>query len=309
MTDKEQIQSLLKEAGIYQKQGLLKESKEKYSKILELVESEKELSDDRQLISLVRNKVKEVDSTLDEVEGEPDTVELSEEVRDLIGKLFSFSENEDTAAVESAVALATFGQYEKALIEFQKLLDKRILPMVVAKNMLQCHQSLGSHQAAISQLEDWISHSAFPGEELSRLRGFLGDILARDGIEADLPDVKNEDDASSGEETSSESKQSMPESDFSAILSVKLILDDKHSEDQTRDFDVEFQLGNSVTINIENSEKDLLRVLEHGASIPKIQCYSSFYFFNAKGIVAQKKVVTIGPNEGDFAIVLILKNP
>lgn len=306
MTDKSHIQSSLKEAGVYQKQGLLSESREKYQEILEVVKADKALSEDEQLIALVCDKIGEIDTALVEIENEPDTPELSGEVQDLISELFSFSKNEDTAAVESAMALATFGQYEKALGAFQILLDRGILPLDVAKNMLQCHLSLGTHEAAISQYKDWISHRTFPGEELNRIGEFLEHILERDGIKADLPRVES---PSLCEKMTSKATQDISEEDVTEILSIKIIFDCSHMQNQIRDFDVKFQLGNSVTIDIENSEKDVLSLLEHGARISKIQCYSSFYFFNAKGIISGRNLVTAGPKQGDYSVVLSLASP
>lgn len=305
MLDRDHVQSLLKEAGVYQKQGLLDESKEKYQEILNIVEASEDLSEDADLIDLVRDRIRAVEDTLDEIGSEPDTVELPEEVQDLIGNLFSFSENEDTASVESAVALAKFGQYEKALSKFQELLDRDILPMAVAQNMLQCHLSAAKHEAAISQFEDWISDKTFAAKELAYLRDFLKNILERDGMEADLPQV---DHVASAGETTGKISENITEEDISGVLSVKLIFDDRRMKDQIRDFDVLFQLGNSVTFNVKNNEQDLLVALEPGAKVSKIQCYASFYFFNARGVISEKKMVTAGPKEGDYSVTLTLDN-
>lgn len=306
MIDKNHIQSLLKEADVYHSQGLLDESKEKYQSILDMGRTDEALSDDVFFIGMLHDRIRTVDDTLEEIDNEPGTAELSEDVQDLIIKQYSFSENEDTAAVESAVALATFGQYEKALSEFQNLLDKNILHMTVAKNMLQCHLALATHDAAISQLEGWVSDRVFTGEELGRLRDFLEDILGRDCIEADLPQL---DDASPGGKIIENITGDISEKDISEILSVKVIFDDKHMKGQIRDFDAIFRLGNSVTIDVENSEEDLLNFLEAGVRLSKVQCYAAFYFFNAKGLISEKKMVTSGPKQGDYSIILTLENP
>jgi tetratricopeptide (TPR) repeat protein len=306
MVDKDHIQSLLKEAKIYQTQGLLEESKEKYQEILEIVKTNKDLLKGEYFIDSVRNKIRAIDGTLDEIDSEPDTIELPEEVQNLIGKLFSFSKDEDTAAVESAVALATFGQYEKALSEFQKLLDKETLPMTVAKNMLQCHIALATHEAAISQFGNWKSDKTFTEKELCYLRNFLKNILERDGIKANLPQVGN---ASTGGEITENIEEDVSEEDISEILSVNVTLDDKQVNVQTRDFDVIFQLGNSIVINVKNSEKDLLSLLEPGVDLSKVRCYASFYFFNTKGVISDKKMVNEGSKRGDYSITLALENP
>ncbi|MEE8399219.1 MAG: hypothetical protein V3S89_09455 [Desulfobacterales bacterium] len=306
MIDNDHIQSLLKEAEVYHRQGLLDESKVMYQSILDIGKTDETLSGDAHFIEMLNGKMQAVDDMLAEIDSEPDTVELTEDQQDLVSRLYAFSNNEDTAAVESAVALAAFGQYEKAVSEFQELLDKNILPMTVAKNMLQCHITLATHDVAIAQLQDWISDNAFTGNELGRLHDFLEDILERDGIEADLPPLAG---ASPGGNIAEAYADNVSEADISEILSVKVIFDDKHMKGQVRDFDTLFQLGNSVTIDIKNSEKDLLNILETGVYLQRIQCYAAFYFFNARGLISEKKVVTTGPKQGHYSVVLRLENP
>jgi tetratricopeptide (TPR) repeat protein len=306
MTEKSQIQSLIKEAELYQKQGLLNESKEKFKEILDTVLKDEDLSNDRELVELIQSKTGEVAADLEEVESDTGVVELSDEVQGLIGKLFSFSKNADTAAVESAVALATFGQHKKALSEFQRLLDNGILPMDVAKNMLQCHLSLGKHEDAVSQFEAWISEGTFSGGDLGRLRDFLQDILGRDGIEVDLPYVE---DTESGEEAMPAVEVGTPKQDVPELLSIRLISSDKDPKKRLRDFDVRFQLGSSVTIDIERSDGDLLTLLKPGAHLSKIQCYTSYYLFIASGTVSGRDEVIAGPKKGDYSIVISLNHP
>ena len=59
MAEKDHIESLLKEAEVYQTQGLFKESKEKYIEILEIIKNNKDLSKDKHLIDSVNYKIKE----------------------------------------------------------------------------------------------------------------------------------------------------------------------------------------------------------------------------------------------------------
>ncbi len=57
MTDKDRIQSLLKEAEVYHTQGLLNESMDRYQKILEIVKTNKDLAIDEHIIDLVHKNV------------------------------------------------------------------------------------------------------------------------------------------------------------------------------------------------------------------------------------------------------------
>ena len=99
------------------------------------------------------------------------------------------------------------------------------------------------------------------------------------------------------------------EEDIPEILSVRIMFDDRHMKGQTRDFDVKFQLLNSVTFDIEDNEKDLLSFLEPDVRLSKIQCFGSFYLFNAKGVISEKKIVTAGPKQGWYSIILTLLKP
>jgi len=301
MVERDHIASLLKEANVYQTQGLLEESKEKYLEALEIIKNNEYLSKDKHLIDSVNNKIRSAEDALDEVDKEPETAELPEEVQNLITKLFSFSKDNDVAAIEGAMALATFGQYEKALDEFQRLLNEGVLPMTVAKNMLRCHLSFATHEAAISQFKHWVSRNTFSIEDLNCLRLFLENSLEREGIKADLPQV---DKVSSDKGIKEETDQDVLE-----ILSFRVILDDGPMKGQEKDFDVIFQLGNSVTFDLKANEEDPSGFFEPGTKLDRIQCYSNFFFFNTKGTISEKKMVTTGPKRGSYSIVLILESP
>jgi tetratricopeptide (TPR) repeat protein len=301
MFEKDHIESLLKEAEVYQTQGLLEESKEKYLEVLEIIKNNEELSEDKHLIDSVNNKLRSAEDALDEVDKEPEIAELSEEVQNLITELFSFSKDNDVAAIEGAVALATFGQYEKALAEFQRLLNEGVLPMTVAKNMLRCHLSFAMHEPAISQFEQWVSRNTFSVEDLNCLRLFLENSLEREGIKADLPQVDiTASDNGIKEETSK---------DVFEILSVRVIFDDGPMKGQIKNFDVMFQLGNSVTFEIKANEEESFRFFEPGTNLDRLQCFSHFFYFNTTGIISEKKMATNGPKRGVYSIVLKLKSP
>ena len=122
MSENEKLKSLIKESEIYRKQGLLKESKEIYEKALVLIQKHKQLAKNTELVDAVKEKVETLESELLEIEALPETPDLPPELQELISKLFAFSKDKDMAAIEGAVALAKFGQYEKALEQFQKLI-------------------------------------------------------------------------------------------------------------------------------------------------------------------------------------------
>jgi len=300
------INSLLKEADVYQNQGLLVQSKEKYKSILETIKSSENLEGKEDLINTVQDKIHKVREAIADVDSAPDTIQLSDEVQGLITKLFSFSHNKESAAVEGAVALATFGQYEKALDEFRKLLSEGILPLTAAKNMLRCHLSLGQPEEAVTQFQEWITHNTFSVAELNKLRDFLQLILERDGFQAILPKI---DVTSLVEESSVDIQEDVFEEDIFGIISVRIIFDDGFKAYPMRDFDVVFQFGNAITFEVNAMDKALLDFFEPGVLLSRVQCYADFFLFNAKGIISEKRKITTGPKQGLYSIVLTLESP
>jgi tetratricopeptide (TPR) repeat protein len=296
VSEKNSIKSLLKEADLYRDQGFLKESKAKYLEILELAKNHKELSKDTQLIDTVNEKIGAVEDELAEIDQATKNFELSEEEENLIKNLFSFSKTKETAALEGAVALAKFGQYERALVEFQKFIKEGILPAIAAKNMLMCHLSFGKPEAAIDQLRRWIAQTVFSKAELKYLRDFLQNTLKKKGIEVDLPNLVGV--------SQERSKKQETAEEVLEISAVRVKLDHGPRKGQTVDFDITFQLGNAVTIFVRSIEKDLLNFFKPGARLSQIQLYSPMSIFNANAIVIGNKRISSGPRKGEYSVDL-----
>jgi tetratricopeptide (TPR) repeat protein len=294
MSDKERIKSLIKEAEIYRKQGLLEESKEKYEEILKFIQNHERYSKDKKLIDAVKSKIRTVEGILDEIDQVTETPELSQEVQDLISRLFTFSKDKDTAAIEGAVALAKFGQYEKALVEFQRLIEEGKMPLLLAKNILMCHMALSSQDAAIAQFKQWVSRDAFSRRELKYIRTFLENALVRQGIKADLPQVE--------EAPAEEGKPEEKEEDIIDISSVRVQLANGPRKGEMVEFEVTFQLGNKISTIIPAQQKDLADAFNSGLRLSGMQCLSPLAMFNSRGIVSGLKIITSGPRRGDYAL-------
>ena len=150
MIDIEKIKSLVQEAEIYRAQGLLEESKETYNHVLKIIENDDKYSRNIELREAINNKIIFVENCISELNQSTETPELSEEIQDLIIKLFSFSENQEIATIEGAVALAKFGQYEKALEELQRLISNGI-QNDIDKDLIQASEHFN---AIIKKLSD-----------------------------------------------------------------------------------------------------------------------------------------------------------
>jgi len=294
MPDKEHIRSLIREAELYRKQSLLEESKEKYEEILQFLQGHERYSKDKKLIDAIQGKIRTVEGTLDEVESSPETPELSQEVHELISRLFSFSENKDTAAMEGAIALAKFGQYDKAIKAFQGLIQEGIMPLVAAKNALMCHLNLASADAAVAQFTQWLSQETFSAKELRYLQSTLRDHLAKRGIEVDLPQVS--------EPLPGELEPKGEEEAVIDISSFAVHLANGPRKGQRTEFEVSFQSGNTISTIIAAQEKDVVDAFKPGLQLPDIECFSPIAVFKGRGVVSDMKKISSGRRKGDYSL-------
>jgi tetratricopeptide (TPR) repeat protein len=299
MSDKERIKSLIKEAALYQKQGLFGESKEKYEEVLTFIQQDERYVKDKKLIDAVKGKIRIAADNLDEIDKATETPAQPQEVQNLISRLFSSSKDKDMAAIEGAVALARFGQYEKALEKFLQLIEEGKMALVAAKNSLMCHIAISSPDVAISQFEQWVSRDVFSRSELKYIRTFLENILVKQGIKLDLPLV---DDAPDGEGESEEG-----EVDIMDISSVNMQLANGPRKGETVEFEVTFQFGNKISTIIPARQKDLADAFKTGLRLSQMQCFSPIAIFNARGIVSGLRIITSGPKRGDYALDITIE--
>lgn len=295
MSDKEHIKSLAREAELYRSQGLLEASKKRYQEVLQFIQNHEQFSKDKRLIDIVNKKIRTVEKDLAEIDQEKETPKLTEEVQDLIQKLFSFSKDKHTAAIEGAVVLAKFGQYEKALARFESLLKEGILPLAAAKNILRCHLIVASPDEAIVQFKRWVSGNELSKRYLKYLRGFLENILEKRGVKADLPEVAE----TPHERAETETKDVEETLDIS---SVDIQLQSGPRKGETVDLDVTFQAGNTISVMIPSKDKYLADAFEPGLRLPDMQCYSLIAAFSGGGIVSGKTRITSGPRKGDYTL-------
>jgi hypothetical protein len=294
MSEKDQIKRLLKEAEIYRTQGLLSDSKTKYLQILSLLLKSPTLSKNQKLIDGVKTKIRAVETSLRELRRRVDKPELTRDLQSLIKKLFTFSQTKEAAAIEGAVALAKFGQYDQAIKEFLVLLDQGILPLVTAKNIVRCYMALKKPEAAVEQFSSWTSRDLFSFEELKQLQTFIKGTFAKEGVEVQVPEV-----------TARHRKPSKAKKDemlFLEISAISIHLQGGPLQNQTLDFEVQFQSANTVTVHLPSSRKEIADFLTPGTRLEEIQCYSPITVFRSSGTVAGTATIKHGPRQGDFTL-------
>lgn len=295
MDIKTRIKGLFKEGEIYRSQGLFAEAREKYNKVAELLKEATQVANRDSLLETVFKKIEAVDGRLGKIREAADTPELSSQVQDLIKKLFSFSagNDKDAAGFEGAMALARFGQFDRAIAEFKELLKKDSLRVDAAKNILRCHMTLSSVDSAVDLYKKWLSSDIFPPEELEKIRVFFQDMLDRKGIAKDLP--------AAGVSTGKK-KPDMPEDDFLDISSIGITLTDGPEKGRLVELDVNFQRGNVISIIVSKAKEELIASLEAGSVLTDVQFYSPVAVFSGSGTVLEKAEITLGPRRGDYRL-------
>lgn len=300
MEIKNRIKSLLQEAEIYRSQGLFDESKKRYNNAAELIQKNEQIKNKKDLIDSISKKIHSIDDLIEKINKSPSSPQMSSKVQDVIKNKFAFSDDKDEAALEGAIALAKFGQFEGAIKEFNELLKKDAFRIVAAKNIIRCHLALNLTEDAIRQYEQWLKSGLFPAEDLGKVRFFLENVLEKKGHPVTLPH---------GEEHAEENiagydfePSQMAEDEFLDISSVTITLNDASGGGKIIEFDVSFQSGNVISLLISDKEKELIENLKVGVTLNDIQFYSPIAIFKGKGIVSAKTKIESGPKRGDYSL-------
>lgn len=295
------IKILLQEAELYHTQGLLNEAMEKYNTATKLIRNDERLKSKQNLIMGISKKILALKNDIIKIEMAPKKPEVSAKIQDLIKKMYSFSpdKSEDLKALDGAIALAKFGQFKRAISEFNELIKKDSLRVVAAKNMLRCHMALSFLDEAVAQYEQWISDDRFSTIQMDKLHAFLENILKKEGIEKKLPRRKPPKDDTGviwvkGPE--------IEDPDPLDINSIGITNYRGLQKGQVVEFKVRFQLGNVVSLLISIRDKELIDIFKVGEMIRDIQYYSTAALFNASGLVISVKEIKIGPLRGDYCV-------
>lgn len=298
----EKLKTLIKEAELYHTMGLLNESLEKYQKAIALVEGNEQLKSRPNLMAGVKKKMGALQQDMQKVDEATDTPEVSEKVQDLIKQLFAFpaDKDDDSTALDEAIALAKFGQYDRALAEFNGLLKKDSVRVVAAKNIVRCHIAQTSAEAAIEQYKEWLTSDIFAQGELNKLRFFLKGLLKKEGVDIELPTDADGTPAATpaaADELMVEI-EAQEEEEVIDINSIVVTLGDG----ATKELDVTFQSGNVISMLIRQRDKDLIEFFNEGDKLDDIQFNSSIAIFNGNGVVSHKTKIESGPRRGDYSI-------
>ena len=288
------LNKLVKEAELYRVEGLLKDSKLKYLQAFKFIESNPNLSNRKNLMQAVKRRIGRLEKEMVEIDKGAEIPELSQDVQDLIKRLFSFAQTPESAAMEGAVALAKFGQYEKALTEFERMMEEGLLPLMAAKNIVRGYMSLSSPEAAISQYTKWSKRNVLSEDDLNSIRAFLQNILQKEGITTPLPPV--------GDGTPEIGKNEKKDEGHLDISSISVALTEGSQKGSSFEFDVCFQSGNVISILISEYQTDLLDIFKLGGRLSDVEYFSPMAVFKGSGIISGKTQIKQGPNRGNYVL-------
>ena len=304
MDVKKRLKALLQEAEIYRAQGLITEASAKYSEAVKFVNGIKNLKNKASLIKVIRAKIDALGLTREQVDNVPESPELSKKAQDLIKNLFAFSENtdKDAASLEGAVALAKFGQFDRALVELNALLGTEKVRVEAAKNILRCHLAAATADEAVNQYQQWFSGDLFLPSQLEAVRAYLEDTLQKRGIDISLPSSLNVDEITASDIGDEQVPEPDAEEEFLDITSIGITFDSGPRKGKMVEFDVNFQSGNMLSLIISKKDQELIEDLKAGAKLRDVQFYSPIAIFNGSGIISSKTQIKSGPKQGDFCL-------
>jgi tetratricopeptide (TPR) repeat protein len=297
MDVKERIKSLLQQADIYQAQGLLNEAKDRYMQAGQIIKQHEDVIRNKSLLSSIAAKVRAINDDMKRLEESPLLREMPEQVQEVIRTKFSFSKDDNLKDMEGAIALAKFGQYKRALREFNELLSREDIRMDVAKNIFRCHMAMDLIEDAAVQYEQWMNGNLFSVGQLGKLRFFLQNILEKKGIDRQLP---MPDDPGREKEVTQE--------EILDISSVGITISEGVKKGETIEYDVSFQSGNVINILISSTDKYLLEHLDVGITLDQVQFYSPMAMFNGKAVVSAKSKIESGPKQGYYSLDIKIKS-
>ncbi|MBW1935584.1 MAG: hypothetical protein JRI79_09935 [Deltaproteobacteria bacterium] len=301
MSDRDYLVSLVKEADLYKEQGLLVESKGKYVQALQFLRKSEVFRGEERVEKVVRKRIKLVEQELEKLKQDQRLPQLPKGQKELIKELFRFSEARETSAIEGAVALAHFGQYEEAIEEFRTLLKKGTLPIIAAKNIIRCYMSLSLPGAAIAEFEDWVSSGLMSSKDLEYLREFLKDSLKNKGITLRIPELNHD-----VSETVPFTKEE--DEDLIQISAIRIEMDEGPLRGHCLDLDVNFQVGNILKVIVSSQTEEVLEAFRLGTRFSNIQFYSNITVFRGSGVVSRKLKIEKGERKGDYSIDITIED-
>ncbi len=299
------LKNKLQEAELYRKQGLLVEANDSYEAAAELLKENLHLENSQSLLDAVLKKSDALANELSRFQKNTKTPEVSKKAQSLIMNLFSFSDNKDdsgAAALEGAIALAKFGQFERALDEFEKLLKEESLRVPAAKNILKCYVEISTLENAASKFNEWFTTDLFTLDNLRKIHKFLKNIIDKKGADIALPQIPDDDIVTLVEDETDDDDEILE------VSSIGISLETDSGKGELHEIDVSFQSGNTLSLIFSGEEKEWVDKLNNGTLLNDVHFYSPIAMFTGSAVVAAKTPIKSGPKKGDYCLDIKMVN-
>ena len=315
------IQTLFCEIEVYRSHGLFEEAKGKCEEMAEQIRKSDKYHDKRELMATVSKIIRGLENDAREFEKLEATAQITTKEQDLIKELFPSPEKKgtDLEALNVAETLLVFGQFKRALSEFNELIKIDTFRLVAAKNILRSHIGRGSLDHAVRQYREWLSSEQFSSGELRKIRSFLHEILKKRGVDKSLPKPKGtlgkicsffrdifkkrgiDKSLPKPEGTIDVKENEKLEDEFIDISSILIPLDDEHEKGIR--LDVSSQKGNVVSVIVPNTNQVLIDHLIVGLRLNDVEFYSPAVIFKDSCVVSAKSRIKSGPKKGDYTLI------
>lgn len=311
MDFKEKIKSLLNQGELYRSMGLLNESKASYKQAIQLIQEQPNVKDAAKVIEGIRNKIAVVDQAIAKIAEAPPP-EVPAKIQELIKRQFAFAADEDARALEGAIALAKFGQFEKSISELDALIDRPSLRVDAAKNIIRCLIALKDIDRAVARYEGWLQSGLFAGGEVTRVKMFTETMFKKEGIARTLPSPPPKAAAepmpipaapTPAPEAPKAAKPPVEEEEVLEITTINFTIEENRRPKPV-ELNVSFQSGNTVSILVAGRDKSLIECLQVGQVIEDVQFFSTIAIFPGKIEVLTNTRIESGPRRGDLSVEL-----
>ncbi len=307
MNIKDKIKLLLKEADLYKSQRLLPEAKTKYLNAIELIQSSKKIQNSGNLITAITKKIQVLDTGIVRWDKAEATPEVSAKVQDLIKNLFTGETQKDSDAVKalkSAITLAKFGQFKRAIEDFNRLIPIKEVSAAAAKNSIRCIIEISSIEDAVAQYHKWINKNTFPGEQGAAIKKFLQGLIDKKGLNIDIDSIGGSDNKGAGNDILSEyaAMEDEDDEDIIDITSVGVRFNHGPKNGEHCELDVSFQAGNMLSLIVSNKDQMLIDCLQVGVKLEDMDFYSPIAIFKGSGVVESNTRIGSGPKKGNYSL-------
>ncbi len=292
----EKIKKYFQEAELYASHGLLAEALEKYQAVEGLVRSSGKIRNRDGILNKLAVKIKETSQKLNKLDRIQPMREVNEDAQSLIKEMYTFDDPEakGSAVLGGAVALAKFGQYDKAIEELNRLLEYDKLRLEAAKNILWCWVQQNYGEYAVSLYQKWRKQKLFPPDETEVIQAYFNELMDGAGVEHELEELECQ--------QTIEPDSEVEDEDILDISAVKFVLPGGPRKGESIELEISFQSGKYIQMIIPRREKELTDSIHVGALIKNMIFYSPVAIFYGEGFVSSNNAIDAGPKKGDFSL-------